>query len=142
MRPWPTPKLTEHLLSDVGSRLVPLFAFHHANWLKKHLAEINALPSPLVETEPTAGAEEVQVVPDSTWVLPSEKVPVAVNCLLVLMMTRGLAGVIAIDFRVMGVGTVFVTLIASMIVGMITVAEGGPIGTELTAAPLSRMVWV
>jgi hypothetical protein len=62
---------------------------------------VTAVASPLLSTVATAVLEELQVTEMVTsWVVPSEKVPVAVNCWVVPPGTLGLAGVTAMEDKV------------------------------------------
>ena len=59
---------------------------------------VRAVANPLLSTVATAVLEELQVTEMVTsWVVPSEKVPVAVNCSVVPPGTLGLAGVTAME---------------------------------------------
>lgn len=62
---------------------------------------VTAVASPLLSTVATAVLEELQVTKMATsWVVPSEKVPVAVNCWVVPPGTLGLAGVTTMEDKV------------------------------------------
>ena len=68
-------------------------------------ADIVAEPTPVPVTSPelftaaTSGADEVQLAPTRFWVVPSLKLPAAVNCFGVPKATSGLPGETVIDFR-------------------------------------------
>ena len=60
---------------------------------------VNALAMPVTLTDATLGVADAQVNPVSVCVVPSEYVPVAVNCCVSPLATFGKLGVIAIDCK-------------------------------------------
>ncbi len=87
------------------------------------------VPSPFdpaaLETVAMVAADEVQVAwLVRFWVLPSEKVPMAVNCCVVPLAIEGAAGVTAIDWSVTAV-TVTVVEPATLPLVAVTVADPG-----------------
>ena len=117
---------------------------------------VRAVARPLLLTVATAVLDELQVTEIFTsWVVPSEKVPVAVNCWVAPPGTLGLAGVTAMEDRVAEV-TVRVVLpatvpeVAVMVVVpaeaavarpvLLTVATDGLDEVQVTCVVISKLV--
>jgi hypothetical protein len=95
---------------------------------------VRAVARPLLLTVAAVVLDEVQVTCEAiSWVVPSEKVPVAVNCRVVPRGTLGLAGVIVMEDRV---AEVTVRVVLPETVPEVAVMVAVPVAMAVVAEPL------